>query len=140
MASFVQLGTTSESLQTKTRDLVGCVTITKELSQRHGFWGRTQRRQSCRCFVVRQSDEMLVHSNGCRFVDWRQGQHRGSSSLSNRARSKQSLKVRETVPSSAGLNWHIAAHMIRGSSNRRGRKIRHRGFPARIFHSRPRER
>ena len=30
-ASLVQLGATSESLQTKTRDLVGCVTTTKEL-------------------------------------------------------------------------------------------------------------
>ena len=37
-ASFVQLGATSESLQTKTRDLVGCVTITKELGQRYGLW------------------------------------------------------------------------------------------------------
>ena len=30
-ASFVQLGATSESIRTKIRDLVGCVTITKEL-------------------------------------------------------------------------------------------------------------
>ena len=54
----------------------------------------------------------------------------------NKAREIQaSLKVRETVPSSAGLNWHIAAHVIRGSSSRRGREIRHRGFPAVVFHS-----
>ena len=72
-------------------------------------------RQSCRCFVVRQSNERLVHSCGCRLVDWRLRQHRGSSSSTKRARSRQSLKVRETVPSSAGLNWHIAAHMIKGS-------------------------
>ena len=137
-ASLVQLGATSESLQTKTRDLVGCVTITKELGQRYGLWSRTQRRQSCRCFVGRQSNAKLVHSCGCRLVDWRWRQHRGSSSSTKRARSKQSLKVRETVPSSAGLNWHIATHVIRGSSSRRGREIRHRGFPA--FLSRPRER
>ena len=70
-ASFVQLGAASESLRSKTRDLVGCVTITKELGQRYGLWSRTQRRQSCRCFVVRQSNERLVQSCGCRLVDWR---------------------------------------------------------------------
>ena len=37
-ASFVQLGATSESLQTKTHDLAGSVTITMELGQRYGLW------------------------------------------------------------------------------------------------------
>ena len=37
-ASFVQLGAASESLRTKIRDLVGCVTITKVLGQRYVFW------------------------------------------------------------------------------------------------------
>ena len=31
-------------------------------------------------------------------------------------------QMRETEPSSAELNWHIAAHIIRGSSSRRGRE------------------
>ena len=39
-ASFVQLGAASESLRTKIRDLVGCVTITKALGQRYGLWGQ----------------------------------------------------------------------------------------------------
>ena len=47
-ASFVQFATTSEHIRTMIRDLVGCVTTTKELGQRHDLWSRTQRRPSCR--------------------------------------------------------------------------------------------
>ena len=153
-ASFVQLEAANESLRTKIRDLDGCVTITKELSQRYGLWEQNptetelqdmtneMKPEGCRCFVVRQSNERLVHSEACSQLRMQIGrlEVEAASRVDQLNKARQIQARRETVPISAGLKWHIAAHMIRVSSSRRGREIRHRGFPAGVFHSRPRER